>query len=234
MRVSICDDLPEAIDDLKEKLSHFPDITAIDTFTDLNEFAKRIKKVKYDICFMDIDWGKDVQDGLVFAEKLKGIPIIFVTAYPLEYAEKLFGQSYNPCGFLIKPAKEEQIAILLEKVKKEWQFRALMIPLSINGNVHMTKATEVVYLEGVLHKTKVYLRNNEELIVNKSLTELSRFLPGYFLFCHKSFVVNPQYVVLQKADRVQLSNGITVSVSRSKREETKEHYMEFLENVGMK
>ena len=52
MRVSICDDLPEAIDDLKEKLSHFPDITAIDTFTDLNEFAKRIKKVRYDICFM--------------------------------------------------------------------------------------------------------------------------------------------------------------------------------------
>ena len=230
MRVSVCDDLIEAIEDLKEKLSHFPEITSIDTYSDLDVFAKSIGKAEYDICFMDIDWGKEKMLGIDFAERLKGCAIIFVTAYPMEFAERIFDKTYTPSGFLIKPAKEEQIAILLEKVQRERRMKMKTISFSINGKCLVTKFEDIIFLEGVLHKTKVHLKDRKELIVNKSLSELSESMPEYFLRCHKSFVVNPQYVETLKADKVTLKTAEAISVSRARRADTKARFMDYLAN----
>lgn len=228
MRVAICDDLQEAIEDLKEKLTHFPEITSVDTFTNLKDFAKHLEKNKYDICFMDIVWGKDVPDGIEFAECLKGVSIVFVTAYPLDYAEKIFSRNYTPSGFLMKPAKEEQIEVLLGKIKKERSLRLQTVTFTVSGKVQVVKATDIIYLEGILHKTRVFLHNGSEMDVNKSLAEISQSLPGYFLFCHKSFVVNPRYVASLTADKITLKNKTVIPVSRAKSVDTKERFMTYL------
>ena len=71
MRVAVCDDLKESLDQIEELLKQVPYIEKIDTFIDMGFFYDEIKDGKYyDVIFMDIDW-KQEKTGIDFLKDIE-------------------------------------------------------------------------------------------------------------------------------------------------------------------
>jgi DNA-binding LytR/AlgR family response regulator len=60
------------------------------------------------------------------------------------------------------------------------------------------------------------------------LNNIISSLPPSFYQCHKSYIVNMHQIQRFKSSEIQLKNGEIVTVSRSKYNETKKAYFEFI------
>lgn len=61
-----------------------------------------------------------------------------------------------------------------------------------------------------------------------SLKDVVVRLPGYFLWCHKSFLVNMNCVQRMMPAALELMSGVQIPVSQSRKKETKERLTNFL------
>ena len=87
MRVAICDDNLMFLEYLERKLNNHYLVTKVQIYSSPLELVMRIQEEeKYDLVFMDIDWGtKEKQNGLRWGEEicelLPEAAIIFITGY---------------------------------------------------------------------------------------------------------------------------------------------------------
>lgn len=230
MRVAVCDDLTEAIADLEKKLEKIEIVDAVDVFTSLSAFSASLKTKRYDICFMDIDWGTGNVNGIEFAESMGAMPVIFVTAYPMEFAEKIFDKRLQPAGFLMKPVKEEQLQLLVEKIRRQKEEGKKDISIKTNGKVRVVAIDSIMFLESSLHKTRVNLSDGEMIELTGGLAKNKGLFPSCFVDCHKSYLVNPSYIERFASTQITLKNGTVISVSRAKSVSAKAQFMEYAQN----
>ena len=67
MRVAVCDDQPEILQEMQELLLKEEDIRKVDIYSDIEIFFCMVNEEKeYDVVFMDIDW-KAEKNGIDFA-----------------------------------------------------------------------------------------------------------------------------------------------------------------------
>lgn len=65
---------------------------------------------------------------------------------------------------------------------------------------------------------KIYIRlQNKEMAFNGTLDELEETLPGIFIRCHRSFLINQMHIekIFLSQSEIRLSHGISVPLSRS-------------------
>ena len=225
MRVAILDDLEEAIADLKKKLPK--DLTTVDSFTDVESFKIAQKTKQYDLIFLDIDLG-NIKDGVDIAETLKKSQVVFVTAFTLKYVEKVMNGKVSAAGFLKKPVDEEQLEIVLQKVKKNLQKIDVTVSFAINGRTIVLPIERILYLEGDRHRTLIYMEDGTVYSYNAKLADVISMLPDYFLECHKSFLVNPKFVKEIDKKRILLNDGKEIPVSRSRADLCNERFMRYI------
>ena len=77
------------------------------------------------------------------------------------------------------------------------------------------------------HNVYIYTKNREIRIYQK-LTDLVDLLPDYFHQCHKSYIVNLEYVVRLERTLLYMKDGRMVPVSRTHQAETKEIYENYV------
>ena len=70
--------------------------------------------------------------------------------------------------------------------------------------------------------------NNREFRIYQKLTDLVDLLPDYFHQCHKSYIVNLEYVVRLERTLLYMADGRLVPVSRTHQAETKEIYENYV------
>ncbi len=231
MRVAVCDDLKESLEQIEELLKQVPYIEKIDTFTDMDFFYDEIKDGKYyDVIFMDIDW-KQEKTGIDFASELRKYSpdsqIVYVTAYTMDYVEDVFLMSSNLSGFLTKPVKMEPLQKNLEKIKKRHQEADGKLLIKQRGAVIVIPLKEIIYMESQLHKVNI-VSVKENYLCNEQLSKIKERLNEQFLECHKSYVINMDYIQEFRNGEVLLSNGEVLSVSKTKASEAKKKFFEYM------
>ncbi len=110
MKAIIIDDERLARQELKNLLSVHKDLEVIAECADANEALVKIKELKPDVIFCDINMpGKS---GLEMVEEISGmVEVVFVTAHD-EHAIKAF--EVNAFDYLLKPVHPERLAKLLK------------------------------------------------------------------------------------------------------------------------
>ena len=115
---------------------------------------------------------------------------------------------------------EDFCAEVREKEKKN------MVTLHIKGVLHQLDSRDIVYVESDKRILYIYERNQIYKVYMK-LDELEAMeLPG-FLRCHKSYMVNMNYIKYLSAEGIILKSGKKVPVSRAKYQESKEAFMKY-------
>ncbi|MGB7373610.1 LytR/AlgR family response regulator transcription factor [Pontixanthobacter sp.] len=115
IRAIIVDDEKLAIQGLQLRLQPFEDVEVIDTCANGREAIRKIKTLKPDVVFLDIQMPGF--DGFSVVKGVMGIEpplVVFVTAYQ-EHAVRAF--EANAVNYLMKPVDEDKLADTIERVR---------------------------------------------------------------------------------------------------------------------
>ena len=233
MRAAICDDQPQALEELKNLLLRIPAVKKVHAYSDMENFWAALQAgTCYDVVFMDIDWRQE-ETGIDFAEKLYKLSpytkLIYVTAYTLDYVEDALLSHVNLSGFLKKPVSLEQLERNVEKVREEQSVSKGKVLIYYQGSHMAVPFRDIFYLESRLHKTSIILKNLE-YVCSEKLESLRERLDDRFLKCHKSYLVNMQYIREFRGREIVLEDGRTVPVSKARAKEAKERFCDYISN----
>ncbi len=231
MRAAICDDQPQALEELKKMLLRIPAVKKVHTYSDMNNFWATLKDgAYYDVVFMDIDWKQD-ETGIDFAGRLQEAcpytKIIYVTAYALDYLEDVFLNHANLSGLLKKPVNQEQLERNLEKILREQSEAEGKLLIYYQGSHIAIPLQDILFLESRLHKSCIVLKK-QEYLCNEKLETLKGQLDGRFLNCHKSYMVNMSYIREFRGREILLEENHVIPVSKARAKEAKERFFEYM------
>jgi len=241
MKALIIDDEKKARNLLQVLIEeNCPQITDIELAENLPSGIKLIHSFKPDVVFLDIEMPG--YSGLQLLEFLTpdqiNFEIIFTTAYS-EYAIKAF--ELNAIDYLLKPLRDEQVenavkkaisqigksrvSERLEELKNSFKATNIRkIGLPVSNGVLFVEFDDIVLLEADRMYTKVFTKNDGEILVSKPMKFFIDVLKdsNEFYRPHRSFLINLKHIkqyVNQDGGYIVMDNKKTVGISRDKKDE---------------
>lgn len=230
IRVAIIDDLIESIQELEIFLKKYEisnnEEFIIDTYNSGFEFLDNIKE-NYDIVFLDIDMPGI--NGMDVARKLRKIDKNVLIVFETNMAScAINGYEVEASDFLIKPIKNEQLKMCLDKcIFKIRKNNYLKLSIKTNEGYFVLKDIDIVYIEVRLHSLIFHTTNNSYETYG-SLKDIERTLgKDRFARCNSCYLVNLDYVESISGDNCILPI-CELPISRSKK---KNFIGSFLKNI---
>ena len=232
MRVAICDDDIIAINLLRGYLEQHENISALRSFLSPERLLDAIRQGEcFDAVFMDIDWKQDL-NGIDYACAINGESpltlIIYVTGYNDRFSQNIFLKPSNLCGYLIKPVDPSLLDTILQKAWGIVQNQVVQkLVIKYNNAVHAIPYHTIRYIESQGHQLLIHSLQNT-VICYERLELLKKRLPKQFLHCHKSYLVNLDYVRHIENRRINLRDGEELPVSKARYAETRLMYFRYI------
>lgn len=210
IKVAVLEDEELARESMVQLISKYPQLKLAGTFRSAKEFSKHTKE--FDVVFVDVKLPSE--SGLSLARKLKGVGIVFVTAYE-QYAAQAF--EVGAIDYLVKPVREERFALCVERIIQTYSKPLIKLPVKEGKNILMLNFDKVLYIEAFGKKCVAVTTFGEFEVYRWGVNELERRLPKNFLRIHKSYICN-----LDKVKRlirvpnmeIELDDSSLIPVSR--------------------
>ena len=155
-------------------------------------------------------------------ELLPQCAIIFLTAF-LEYAVDVYETRH--VYFVLKSELEKRIGNALKAALAEPEpemERNLLLPVGSRCKVIPLK--DVLYLERILHRTKVQTKKEQEML-NTTPAKLLESVPeGSFIRCHQSYWVNYRNITALEKNEFVLCDATRIPISRTYRNSAREAF----------
>lgn len=231
MKVAVCDDRKESLEQVEDLLKEVSCVTEINLYSDMDFFLEEVQEGKtYDVVLMDIHW-KTERTGIDFAEELTQLSpctrVIYITAYAMDYVEDMFGRTASPAGVLIKPIKKERLKLLLDKIQEQMKQQNDVLVIKYKSIVRNIPYHDIMYLESDLHKVNVVLEEQSHQC-NERLSQIAERLGDQFLVCHKSYIVNMEYVKEFRYSKILLKNDVVIPVSKTRYAEARQKFFRYV------
>ena len=217
IRIAICDDEPYMMEQLSEFLFEYQkerqafsyDVHCFESGTSLLN-----SKDCFDLIFLDIQM--DGPDGMETAKRLqrqkKDGLLVFVTAFQERVFEAFEVQAYD---YLVKPLASGRFARTMDRALETLEQRTETSLLIQKGNsCQVVLLEEIVYCE--VWGRKVYIHQKDGTVIDyyEKLKQLEQYLDNRFFRCHRSYLVNLDYVCGCREGEVFLSQGGNLPVSK--------------------
>lgn len=230
--IACCDDdsawLERFVDQLDKLLRTRGDSARICSFSSGAALLKTLNdpSIAIDILFLDIMLDKE--DGLAIAASLRtlhpDLPVVLISSSP-EFA--LDGYAVHPAHYLLKPVDDRVLASALDycialrrtpgQLVIRWKRTDKVLPCS-----------EILYIEVLDSLLKLHTRTGNEYQTGGHLSQIEQRLPpGQFLRCHKSYLVNMDYVEGIRRYSLLLASGQNIPVSKQNYTAIKDAYLHY-------
>jgi two-component system LytT family response regulator len=244
MKAILIDDEQNALEMLEWMLNkHCPDVEIIAMCDSPLEGLEKIKELKPDIIFLDIEMPQ--LNGFDLLERLgkHESDVIFTTAYN-QFAIKAF--KICALDYLLKPIdiddlknavakasskasriSQEQMDVLMSYMKPEPK-KPKRIALTASDHLIFVETDKIIYCESDSNYTIFFLSNGEKVIVSKTLKDVEEILSeSDFFRIHASYLINMKHVAkFTRGDGgyVVMSNNQQITVSRKKKDDFFERF----------
>jgi len=225
LRVAICDDETNALDLLQSRLEQNERANQIKRFLSGKQLRDAIAEgERFDLIFMDIEWNGP-QNGIDFASEVNetcpNTQIIFVTGHPDRFFQQIFLKPVHLCGYLDKPIDPDVLEKLLQKALEAIHAReAQQLLIQQNGTIHSVLISKIQYLESRGHQVTIHTAD-EKFICYERLEKLMEQLSLSFFQCHKSYLVNMDFIRRIEKSSVLLKNGGEIPISKARYADTR-------------
>ena len=231
MHIAVCDDEKNCLDNMEQLLKSYPGISRTEYYQKLEDLSAALKSgITYDLMLMDIEWNQSTENGIPFAAQYNLLSpqtqFIFVTAYNDKFSQKIFWETINLCGYLVKPVQKENLEKLLDKVRdKIFSSEALMV--QHGGTTEKIPSSQIRYLESKAHQIVIHTLSGEVTIYEK-LDVYEKRLHKDFVRIHKSFLVNMRYIRRIEMKEVTMQDGTVLPVSKARYSASRDKYFRFM------
>jgi two-component system LytT family response regulator len=213
-----------------------PEIKILAHAKSVPEAVNLIHIHKPQLVFLDIEMPQySGFDLLSFFEK-GSFEIIFTTGHT-GYALKAF--EVSAIGYVVKPIvphllveatrkaiqqiNSKDMRLRLETLERNLNQKNIQrIAVATSDGTQVYEVDQIVYMKAEGAYTLLYLKDNQSVMVSKNLKDFEEIFSENedFLRIHKSYLIRLSHVVkYQKTNmEVELKNGITIPVSREKKE----------------
>lgn len=214
MKIAIIDDELHCIEILEIHLQrNFPDATIVYKTNKVEDALEKLPELDIDVLFLDIE-----MPGMSGFHLLEQLPehqfdVIFTTAHS-QYAVQAF--KVRAINYLMKPIDEtelrdaistyrdnkldhqyppsDKIEALLNQLKKDGFIKS-KISVPVSDGYEFIEVNDIMYCKSSSNYTTLYLVDNSEILVCKTLKEVSITLSQYFFIrVHHSYLINPNYM----------------------------------------
>lgn len=228
LRVSICDDDVATLSQLEELVRQYldPGELCLATYSGYREFLTTRQYV--DLLFMDIDLGDGC--GIELAKEVKktdsGTCVIFVTAHP-EYVEESF--EVEPVYFLVKPIRPDSFRRAMERAMERLaaERQKSRLTVTFQNRVSAVALRDISYIEFSVRSATIHA-GTRVLRTYEKLSSLQQRVDSRFIQCHKSYLVNMDYVIGFQGNTLELCGGVEIPVSQSRAKVTRETLLHHL------
>ncbi|MCQ2157131.1 MAG: LytTR family DNA-binding domain-containing protein [Bacteroidales bacterium] len=199
LRCAIIDDEPLAVSLLESYVSKTPSLELIGSWNDPVEAISRVKELKPDILFLDIQM-PDL-DGMDLSRMVpENTKVIFTTAFK-QYAFESYDVS--ALDFLLKPISYRKFLTAIDKARTWFDMKNAAASITacappnnilffkVDGTFKRIELTDISYIEGMKDYVKIYLQSEEDPVVTHiTMKALEDQLPeSNFIRVHRSFIV---------------------------------------------
>ena len=141
--------------------------------------------------------------------------MIFIT-FLKEYV--LYAFEVEALDYIYKPIEQKRLENALKRAIKHYQKENKGILIQ-NKNCYQTIKLEEIYYCEVMNR-KLYLHLQHDVIeYYGKLQEIQKQLDKRFLKCHRSYIVNMDYIKKYESPIITMQNGEKVPVSRLQQKE---------------
>lgn len=232
--IAVCDDNTIECLSISNKIHDFLLQTGVEhmilEFFDGSELLE--SNNSFDIVFLDIKMKKI--DGLQTAEllrkKIKHYILIFVTSYQ-EYVYQAFDvEAFN---YILKPINNHKLARTLERaIAKNANQRDNFIIINKNREIIKINLSDVIYFEIQGRVINVHYHNTTVQYYERLSTLEQKLYGQNFFRCHKSYLINLQYVEKFNKIEIGMDNGDTVLLSKRRYEEFTKKFLSYMKKEG--
>lgn len=233
-KIAVCDDIKVTCDELKEiilskaKGALYENIS-VDIFYSGDALISDIGEGNlYDLIFLDIELGgkiNGVEIGHIIRDEMDDYitQIVYISSKN-NYDRQLF--DVQPLHFLQKPIdvskllNDIKLAIKISgKENKIFEFKNLR-------NTVKVPYKDILYFESKGREISLVSCKMQYTFYD-NIQELSKVLPDFFIYPHRSYLVNYELIACFKYEELIMSNGDIIPISRSKRKEIRKLQMMF-------
>ena len=221
INIAICDDERMVLDDIKKLVSDFFSSKNIEIkiylFSSGEELLNCGKNV--DILFLDIQM--EQMDGMATARKMreKGYKgcLIFITVLKEMVFQSFEVSAYD---YLVKPIKKEAFEKTMERLLlsvKNADKANLLIQRGTESSI--ISLDEIIFCEVIDRKLYLHLKSEDVMDYYDRIEKLETKLDGRFYRCHRSYLINLQYLTGYKNGIAYMAGKHEIPVSRLRSKE---------------
>ncbi|TJZ63331.1 response regulator transcription factor [Sphingobacterium olei] len=219
IRVMVVDDEPEALKSVSEFVRKTKILHLVSSEKDPTAALHKIFRLNIDILLIDMEMPG--LSGLDIFEQIKHLTLPSPGRRPLrviassahrEYAAETYRLRFT--DYLVKPYSYSTFMDSINKVLESWD-TSYVRPPQIDELFFVREAgslvqqridfSEIVYLQADAMETWIWLDNDTKKIIRLGLGQIEASLPvETFKRCHKSFIVNVDYVRKVVGDSIAL------------------------------
>lgn len=226
-KIAICDDIKSTCDEIKDIIlniskGNLSENISIDIFYSGEALISDIREEEnlYDLIFLDIELGGKI-NGVEVGRIIRGemddyiTQIVYISSKN-NYDRQLF--DVQPLHFLQKPIDvlkiENDIKLAIKisgKENKFFEFKNLR-------NIIKVPYKDILYFES-RGREIILVSCKTQYIFYNNIHSLSKILPDFFIYPHRSYLVNYELITCFKFEELVMSNGDVIPISRNKRKE---------------
>jgi DNA-binding LytR/AlgR family response regulator len=241
LRIAICDDDPAELQRIRNTTAQFSESKlheheiTVHAFASGADLLRTIKKQDgFDLIILDILLPG--MNGIELAQQIRengdDCKILFLTSSP-EFA--IDSYRVNAFYYLLKPFSESELVSLIGRALLAMEDeRNTSIVVKSRGKITRLRLSTIQYIESVNHNVNFHLRDGGFIDCFSSLNEFhgALLVDRRFVQCHKSFIVNMDYVTGISGKEFALAGNTQVPISRNVYQQVKDAYFDYFFDKG--
>lgn len=231
MRVAICDDENNWVNQIDAHLTKFKERhkdIEWDVFYSGEQLLKYYSEYGsvFDVLILDIelDGLSGIETALKIRDYDKNAVIFFLTSHT-KYVYDCFKPM--PANFWVKPVEYEKFSKDMDEVAARLSVENPVFLFKGKGEYVRIKYNDIIYCSKDAKKIVIHT-DSDDYETYSSMREIETQLKPYgFSSPHKSYCVNMNRIEHLKPNEIILSNGESIPVSKSRKQEFKKEFLDF-------
>lgn len=230
MKIVVCDDNLNIINEIKEMLNEYSairnvplEISAFD-----NGNAVLDSNDNYNIAILDVEMPD--MNGIALGEELrkrnKQIVLIYLTAHS-QYLDSAL--NLNAARFFEKPIDKDRFFSGMDNALERIDNTTINFFIRDDKTQVRVTAESIVYIEISHRKTKVVTEDKTYFTTHTLDYFKDKLVSSIFAQPHKSYIINFNFITAYERDEIVLDGQYKIPVSRSKQTEFHKSFVRFME-----